>query len=250
MSSHLPIEFAGGGDLTRVHESRAAALARAPAWVRQLAKSRQRSGPAKAAPRPQPSVRSSSVAGWVWGLCAGGVSVPCSTANDPHDLPEQFRSDALEGMAKQANSGSGSIRLLWGHGGAELARNSGLDLMLRVVDLFGQPGLALEARLRHSPAAQQALEQLEQGLVGVSLEFARSSSYRSHRPGIGSLRIIDHAELLGIALVPRGSGSKPAYPACTASGRRGAAAGCGPAIKDAVRHRAWQELTEQAKRMA
>jgi hypothetical protein len=228
---------------------RAVKLRNAPSWVRQAIVATPQ---AKRIVAPQPTVArsSASVAGWCVGLASCGISVPVRSTTDGQTLPEQFRDDALERMAKAANSGGGRLRLTWGHDGAELCRNQNLDLVMRVVDMFGQPALSFQARLRDSLATRKALDVLEAELVGVSLEFTSGRSKVIERPGIGPVRIVIDAELVGIALVPRGSGSRAAYPACTAAGKRGSSMGPSPSLRDAVRHRAWRELTDQARRMA
>ena len=247
MSTNPIIHYAGGAGLELAHASRAGVLARAPVWVRQLAQAKQ---PAVAKPQANPTAasRSSSVAGWVWGLAVCGTSEPCRAASDGEQLPEMFRTDALEQLAKQIGSGDGSVRLLWGHGGPELCRNSGLDLMARLVDVHQHPSLSFQARLRHSPAVEKALRLMGQDLVGVSVEFHGPRSYQVERPGHGRVRVVTGGELRAIALVPKGSGMRAAYSACTAMGRQGDHVGCSPAMRDAVRHRAWRELLEQARR--
>jgi len=243
------IEFAGGSDLAAIQANRSHVLARAPAWVRQISDRRLRAAAAAKASSTSAPRASAGTAGWVWGLGAAGVSVPVRLPADPQDRPEQFNTEALEQMARQANRAGGDVPLVWDHHGPVLARNLGTDLVLRVVDLFGQPALAFEARLRQSPAAKLALEQLQAGLLGVSLEFNSSKSHLADRPGIGLVRVISQANLLGIALVPRASGTKAAYPACTAAGRQGGGIGPSTAMRDAVRHRAWEQLTRQAQAM-
>jgi hypothetical protein len=246
--SHQRVEYAGGMNLAAVHESRRGVLARAPAWWRQLSGGRARSAPDhKCHPQPKASSTQPAPVGWVWGLAVAGLSMPCRMRPGGDVLPEQWRGEALRLVAEQANRGGGSIPLLWDHGGPQLARNVGTDLLLRVVDLHGTQALAFEARLRECPASQRALEHLEAGLVGVSVEFNYGHSYVVDRPGIGQVRIIDRANLLGIALVPRASGTKAAYAAATAAGRRGASISGSRALRDEVQHRAWHELTKQAQ---
>jgi hypothetical protein len=249
MSTAPIIHYAGGANLELAHQSRAGVLARAPAWVRQLSQAKQ---PAMARPKASAPVasRSSSGAGWVWGLAVCGISEPCRSASDSEHLPEMFRTDALERLAQQINSGDGSVRLLWGHGGPEICRNSRLDLVARQVDVHQHPSLSFQARLRESPAVQQAVRLMGQDLVGVSVEFDSPRSYQTELRGHGRVRVVTSARLLAIALVPKGSGMRAAYSACTAMGRQGDHVGCSPAMRDAVRHRAWRELLEQARRMA
>lgn len=243
----MRIEHAGGSSMQGAIIARSGVVERAPKWWRDLA---ARSGGGKVAPVPRGKQAPAKAIGWVCGLACGGVSLPCRSATDSRDLPEQFHPDALLDMAQQCNSQKRHIGLLWGHNGPEVTSNAHMDLLLRMVTLYGMPALAMDARIRSTQAGQKALEQLEAGLLGISICFRKSSHYHAERPGYGITRVITSAELDHIALVPKGSSMRAAYPACTAKGERTQSVGPSGQLRDAVMDRARDHFKAQAMRMA
>jgi hypothetical protein len=246
MTEHR-IEYAGGGDLQAVMESRAAAVAAAPAWVRNGSKpaSRPASRPARASARPSaPPAAARRIAGWLAGCTCPGVSVPAYSKRDGQKLPEQFTADAVAGFVEQWTSGE-EIRLTWKHGGPVLAR-SRFDICLRSNSITG---LEFTCRLEDSDLARLALEQLTApGGVAVSIGYHSRTArqWLVERDGIGTVRVVDRARLDHIALIPSTSGLSPAYRGARAFGIRGARVGCPLEIRDRARLYAYELVKRQA----
>lgn len=243
----MRIEHAGGVSMHGAILARSGVVERAPKWWRDLA---TRSVGAKAPASPKAKQEPAKAIGWVFGLACAGVSLPCRSATDARDLPEQFHDDALMDLAQQCNSQKRHIGLLWGHSGHEVASNDHMDLLLRMVNLYGMPALAMDARIRSTQAGQKALEQLEAGLLGISICFRKSSHYHAERSGYGITRVITAAQLDHIALIPKGSSMRPAYPACTAKGERSTSIGPSSQMRELVLDRARDQFKAQALRMA
>lgn len=239
------LEYAGGPTVVVPSSSRAAVLRRAPEWWRRLAE-----GTASArqqAPASSPKWSPPPVAGWLYAVACAGVSSPAYAAADKRNMPEQFTDAALADMAQQGNGGKTPIPLQLGHNGPTLVTTSGLNMLFRVHEVFG---LCLEARLTDTALNRRVLEDLERGVLGVSVSYVYRDGWTVDRRGFGTVRIVNRAKLLHVALLPRDSGVKPAYPACWASGRRGGGPGCPPAVKDTARRAAYLELVRQAGAMS
>jgi len=237
------IEYAGGGNLQAVMESRAAAIASAPAWVREgNEKGRE---PARASARPSATPAAARrIAGWLAGCACPGVSVPAYSKRDSKSLPEQFTENAVAGFVQQWARGT-EVPLCWKHGGPVLA-HSVLDVSLSSNSITG---LEFTARLEDTDLARLALEQLTaRGGVAVSIGYNSSTARQWHveRDGIGTVRVIDRAELHHIALIPSTSGLLPAYRGARAFGVRGARLGCPPELRDRSRAAAYEVVKSQA----
>lgn len=245
----MNLEYAGGTTIDGTVITRSGVLARAPMWWRDLA---MRNGSPKPPQTKQTKQRKQAPAGpigWVCGIACAGVSKPCRSASDPIDLPEHFHPDALVMMAQQCNGQKRHVGLLWGHDGHEVTSNSGMDLLLRMVNIHGMPALALDARIRDTKAGRDALEHLRSGALGLSVCFRKSTHYHIDRPGFGKTRVITSAQLDHIALVPGGTQHRAAYQACTAKGERSTGIGPSRAVRDAVLDKARDQIMAQALRM-
>lgn len=219
-------------------EDVASKLARAPAWVRDR----------QAAPAPSRARRSSpTYLGWISGVACCGVSVPTYSPVDGRSLCEQFHPDGLQSMIDTAYRSATPVELQWGHDGPSIASTSGLDLTFRVHEYYG---LCFDARVSDTALGREVLEHLERGLAGVSIGYAFSRHWHVDRPGVGTVRVVNRARLLHVALIKRGSNLKPAYPACYATAKRGQAVGPAASIRSAVESRAWEELKLQARQLA
>ena len=241
------LEFAGAASPAALAESRRAVLARAPLWVRNLANrglraaaaqkfSQTRPGRAKATPPAKPRW-----AGWIAGIACSGVSSPVDVPGDPKRLREQFTDAGLRALL---NRGGRDIPLTWGHGGRTLCSTRGLDLVLNVRPLLG---LYFQARLRDTAENRQALRDIgEDEVIGVSVAFAGAKGWRVERDDLGEIRIIDSATIDHLALVPRSSGMKPAYPAAWAAAAIGHRDLCPVAVTTKAQLAAYAELKRQA----
>lgn len=244
------IEYAGGYTLAAVNESRAAAIARAPAWWRQLARETyQRNAPAPARPSASSPVnrsRAQSSAGWGWvaGMCAPGVSTPAYSERDGQRLPEQFTPECWERILRAINARTRPVTLTWGHGGPVLASTSD-DLTFRMHALFGM-GLAFTARLRSGVVPAGAADALAAGGLGVSIGFALPRGWIAERSGIGRVRVIDDCVLDHVALIVPGSNMSPAYAGARCYGFAGERLACPRATADKAELYAYRELKRQA----
>lgn len=237
----MNVEYAGGAFPGDNRMERTGVVARAPEWWRKLANPTLRS--AAAAKTPPPSKPARQFAGWIYGVACCGVSQPAYSSADGKRMREQFTPAALADMAKQ--SMNRSVPLTLGHEGRTLV-DSGrtLDLLFRVHDLYG---LCFEARLTDTPLHRQVLEDLERGVLGVSVAYVNGKGWNTERSGFGTVRVIDRAELHHVALLPRESKLTPAYPACWASGVRGVHLGVPTEVRQAAQRKAYAELIRQAK---
>jgi hypothetical protein len=234
-----------GSVVTRQH-----VISRAPKWWRDLAAGGKPAAKRAASPLPASVANRAplGVIGWIYGLACCGVSLPCRSATDSQELPEQFHTDALQSLVEQANK-SRSIFLRLGHEGPAVASNGGTDLILQMATVAGMPAVAMEARVRATQAGTKAMRGFDVGLMGVSICFRSPKHYHAERPGYGLVRVITSAQLDHIALVPKGTAMRAAYPACMASGSTTCTVGPSPAMRHVVMHRAFDELASQARRM-
>ena len=245
------IEYAGGYTLAAVNESRAAAIARAPAWWRKLARETyQRNAPAPASPAAKPTAsrreRLQPWAGWGWvaGVCAPGVSVPAYSERDGERLPEQLTPACWERILQHINTGKRAVHLTWGHGGPVLA-SSPLDLTFRLHPLFGM-GLTFTARLRAGVLPAGADAALSAAGLGVSIGFALPKGWVTERSGVGRVRIIDECVLDHVALIAPGSNMSPAYSGARCYGIAGQRYGCPPDVRERAELYAYRTLKTQA----
>jgi len=246
MSSY-PVEMAGGRTIEDIRESRAAVLARAPAWVRAHV---ARQVPPNAPPPPRPTARPTApkaaarrFAGWVAGCACPGVSVPAYSARDGLTLREQFTDRCVAGWLEQWKRGD-EIPVTWKHGGPALARGS-LDVTLRQNALLG---LLFSARLEASDLSRLALEQLSTRGLAVSVGYFSSTATQWHteRDGFGKVRIIDACELDHIAILPAAANVAPSYRGARAFGVTGEQVGCPSAIRTRAEVYAYEVVKSQA----
>lgn len=243
------VEYAGATSCDDHRLTRAGVVARAPEWWRRLADKNLRSAAAdKASPRQRVASKASPpVAGWVHGFAICGISEPAYAAADGRTICEQFTTAALADMVKEVSSGKRVVPLTWGHRGEVLATNRGLDMLLSVDQFYN--GLTFTARLRESELNRRVLEDLERGVLGVSVGYHSADGTIIDRRGFGPVRLIDKATLHHIALLRRDSKLVPAYRACWASGRRGRNLGCPQSVRDEARRFAYTTMVQQAKVM-
>lgn len=247
MTNDMTVEFAGGATLNSVMESRASVLRRAPPWVQQLVNDRRRSATScKPAQPPILTEAPQPIAGWIFGVAVCGVSEPAYSPNDKRTLREQFTPAAFADMVKQASSGERDIPLTYGHNGPTIVTNKGLNLLFRAHGFYG---LTFTARLPDSPLNRQVLEELERGVLGVSVGYQSGEGWTVERHGLGTVRVVNRARFHHLALLRRDRGELPAYRACWASGRRGMNPGCPSAVRLAAERMAYDELLRQAKAM-
>lgn len=244
--SELVIEYAGGANLQQIAESRAAAVARAPAWVREghPSSSSRHSGPPRESARPPaPKAAARQIAGWLAGCACPGVSVPAYSKKDGQTLREQFTPRCVAGFVEQWRRGE-QIPVTWKHGGPVLASNP-LDVWLRQNELVG---LVFGARLDNNPLARLALEQLTGDGVGVSIGYYSDTAEQWHtqRDGFGTIRVVDRARLAHIALIPAASNMAPAYRGARAFGVVGARVGCPAEVRWRAEYYAYVVVKEQA----
>lgn len=237
----MNVEYAGGAFPGDARLTRGGVVARAPEWWRKLANTGLRS--AAAAKSSAPVTPARRFAGWIYGVACCGVSQPAYSSADGKTLREQFTPAAFADMVKQ--SMERSIPLTLGHGGRTLTESGRtLDLLFRVHDLYG---LCFEARLTDTPFHRQVLEDLERGVLGVSIGYVNGKGWTTERDGFGTIRVIGSARLDHVALLPRDSKQSPAYRACWASGVRGNRLGVPTEVRQAAQRKAYAELIRQAK---
>lgn len=198
--------------------------------------------PGRAKPTPPATPR---WAGWISGVACAGVSDPAYSPADKLTLREQFTDAALAALVKRT---AVEVPLRWGHNGPTLCSTRGLDMILRVDPLLG---LLFTARLRDTELNRRALRDVgEDDVIGVSIGFTEARGWKVERDGIGTVRIVNSATIDHIALLPKGSGLKPAYPAAWAAASIGHRDLCPLPIIEKAKYRAYQEIKRQAYAMA
>jgi hypothetical protein len=179
-------------------------------------------------------------AGWIAGVACCGVSTPTYSATDKRTLPEQFTDDALATLARQA---SRDIPLTWGHDGPTLCSTRGLDMVFRHRALLG---LTFTARLRDTAENRRILNDIGDDIIGVSIGFTGSKGWTVERDGIGTVRIVNAATIDHVALIPRGSGLKPAYATAWAAASIGHRDLCPVATRTKAELASYAEMRRQA----
>jgi hypothetical protein len=244
------IEYAGGANLDLVNRSRAAAIARAPEWVRRGAVAvhgRQPTAPADPSarlPANTAAARRWDGWGWVCGVCAPGVSTPAYGTTDKERLPEQFTPRCWEKLWGDIKAGKRKIALTWGHDGPVLAETP-IDLTFRLHSLFGM-GLMFEARLRSDSVPADVGKALEADGLGVSIGYTRPRQWITERSDVGRVRVVDDCELDHVALVPQNRNQRAAYAGARCYGLAGPRYGCPQAAIDRALQHAYQTLKRQA----
>lgn len=241
------LEYAGGIGPSALVTGERFKTRNAPQWWLELASRGIRSAaaekngttrPGKVSPAPQATPR---WAGWIAGVACAGVSDPAHSPGDRRRLPEQFTDAALAEIVKQVRR---DIPLTWGHSGPTLCSTRGLDLLLRAKPLMG---LCFEGRLRDNDLSRRVLREIgEQEPIGVSIGFVDARGWTVERDGIGTVRIVNSASIDHIALLPRGSGLKPAYPAAWAAAAIGHRELCPSATRTRAELKAYAVLKRQA----
>jgi hypothetical protein len=169
-----------------------------------------------------------------------GVSRPAFVTAEGRKVPEQFTPAGLAALTRQADR---EIPLSWGHGGPTLCTTRGLDLSLFTRALLG---LCFQARLPDTASNRSILAQIGDELVGVSVAFVGAKGWLVERDGIGTIRIVDAAQIDHIALIPPGSGQRAAYPAAWAAASSGHRGLCPSAVKVRAEQAAYGALKVQA----
>lgn len=243
----MPLEYAGGISDAAFSSDKRLKTRHAPQWWLRLANRGLRAAatekhdharPGRAKPSPSATPR---WAGWVAGVACAGVSDPAYSPADRLTLREQFTDDALAALVKRT---AVEVPLRWGHNGPTLCSTRGLDMILRVDPLLG---LLFTARLRDTELNRRALRDIgEDEVIGVSIGFTEARGWKVERDGFGTVRIVNSATIDHIALLPRGSGLKPAYPAAWAAASIGHRDLCPLSIVETAKYRAYQEIKRQA----
>lgn len=242
------IEYANGLTLDRASESRAAILARAPAWwreavLRDAAASAGASSQAKpAAPAPAKQAKPQTFAGWIAGVCCPGVSEPAWSDSDRRRLPEQFTDRAWDMMYRQWTRGTATVVLTWKHDGVTMATTRDLSLALRYNALVG---LEFEARLQPGKWADHVLGLAERDGLGVSVGYVIDKYWHVEREG-RTIRVVDEARLHHIALIPDEGSLRPCFAGARAFGLRGNRLGCPPDCRVRAEQFAYRLLKQQA----
>ncbi len=240
------LEYAGGIGPSALVTSERLKTRNAPQWWLKLASRGLRSAaaekngtarPGKVSPAPQVTPR---WAGWIAGVACCGVSEPTYSATDKRTLPEQFTDDALAALARQV---SRDIPLTWGHDGPTLCSTRGLDMVFRHRALLG---LTFTARLRDTAENRRILNDIGDDIIGVSIGFTGSKGWTVERDGIGTVRIVNAATIDHVALIPRGSGLKPAYAAAWAAASIGHRDLCPSATRTKAELASYAEMRRQA----
>ena len=148
-------------------------------------------------------------------------------------------------MVAAAHRSATPVELQWGHDGPALASTDHIDLTFSVDERYG---LLFDARLPESPLAEEVMDLLERGLLGVSVAYTYAKQWHVERSGVGVVRVVDSAKLAHVALLKRGGTQSPAYSACWATGQRGARPGPTYEMRSQVRGRALEELMIQARK--
>lgn len=254
----MNIEYAGGHTLAAVNESRAAAIARAPAWWRQMARETykraadaQASAPGRQPARPNAMPTARQVAarrwegwGWVAGMCAPGVSTPVYSQRDREQLPEQFTPECWEQILRDINSGKRPVTLTLGHHGQVLA-STAEHLKFRLHTLFGM-GLQFSAKLPERAVTPELARALTTNGIGVSVGYVLPKGWITERSGVGRVRVINEAVLDHVALVVPGAGSKAAYAGARCYGSAGERFACPRATVDKAELYAYRLIKQQA----
>jgi hypothetical protein len=227
-------------------------IARAPEWWQRLARRNQAAAsghaagslPPKATAGPRgttPAAR--PVAGWVAGCCCPAVSVPSFSKRDGLTLHEWFTDNAVAGFVRQWSKGA-DIPLLFGHGGPVIARGI-FNITLRSKRLTG---LEFTARLFESDLSRRVLDAFGDKGLAVSVGYISNDAKQWHteRPGLGKIRVIDEARLHHIAIIPPTSGTEAAYRGARAFGIKGNRVGCPREIRDRAQNYAYRVVKEQA----
>jgi hypothetical protein len=241
------LEYAGGIGPESLVSNERVKTRHAPEWWLRLAdrglrdaaagkESSTRPGRANAAPPATPRW-----AGWIAGVACCGVSEPARAARDGRTLPEQFTGDALAELARQVGH---DIPLVWGHNGPTLCSTRGLDMVFTARALLG---LCFCARLPDTALNRRVLQDIgEQDTIGVSIGFTGSRGWIVERDGMGEVRIVNAATIAHVALLPRGSGLKPAYPAACAAASIGHRDLCPSATRMKAEQASYAVLKRQA----
>lgn len=242
----MPLEFAGGTSPAAFTTGERVKTRNAPAWWLRLSDGRLRAAatdknqtprPGRATPTPPASPR---WAGWIAGVACAGVSEPAHSPADGLLLREQFTGDALAGLVQLRRE----VPLRWGHTGPVLCSTRGLDMLLNVRPLMG---LTFTARLPDTEQNRRVLRDIgEQDVIGVSIAFTGAKGWTVDRAGVGTVRIVNSATIDHIALVPRDSGLRAAYPAAWAAAAIGHRDLCPSATRTRAELRAYAELKRQA----
>jgi phage head maturation protease len=243
----LPLEYAGGISDAAFSSDKRLKTRNAPQWWLRLADCGLRSAamekhdharPGRVKPTPSASPR---WAGWIAGVACAGVSEPAYSPADRLTLREQFTDDALAAIVKQLRH---EVPLRWGHNGPTLCSTRGLDMILTVRPLMG---LTFTARLRDTDQNRRVMRDIgEDEVIGVSIGFTGARGWKVERDGIGTVRIVNSATIDHVALLPRGSGLKPAYAAAWAAASVGHRDLCPSATRTKAELRAYAELKRQA----
>ena len=244
------LEYAGGVSPAALATGERVKTRNAPAWWLKLANQGLRAAatekhdqarPGRAKPTPLATPR---WAGWITGVACCGVSTPTYSPTDKRTLPEQFTDDALAALARQA---SRDIPLTWGHDGPTLCSTRGLDMVFRHKALLG---LTFTARLRDTAENRRILKDIGNDFIGVSIGFTGSKGWTVERDGIGTVRVVNAATIDHVALIPRGSGLKPAYPTAWAAASIGHRDLCPAVTSVRAELKAYAEMKRQAGALA
>lgn len=244
------IEYAGGISLAGVNESRAAVIARAPAWWRELASKPARgavSPPARPSARPtgqKPVARRWEGWGFVAGVIAPGLSVPAYSNDDGLRLREQFTPECWAKVVEHIRGNKRPVHLRLGHDGPILAESGTEHMTFRIHPLFGM-GLTFTARLRSGSIPADAAKALESGGMGVSIGYALSKSRVVERDGVGAVRVVTECLVDHVALLKPGE-QRAAYPGARCFGRAGKVVICPQDVRDRAEVFAYNELKRQA----
>lgn len=241
------IEYAGGHTLAKVNESRGPAIAKAPAWWRQMSRDTQRRAggqPDRSRARPPAAADARRVIGWLAGTVCPAVSEAVYSARDGKRLPEQFTDVCMDAMRRQTLQQERPIPITWGHNGPTICTTRNLDAVFFIKAVGGFfTGLEFQARLRPGDELHRRVLAEAAGGLGVSIGYYSRRQSTVERDGVGEVRVIHDAVLDHVAVLPKASAMRACFPAARCYGGTGQWIACPVELHERARldaYRVWQ----------